>query len=255
MVLLVCSALVSANEECADNCAAQGSALLQAKSSSVKAEDVPDLADMEPGTAVEWTSSKTGRTYEGEVLSAEMKAMVQLSYTYRGKSYEKWVPAEDVEVIEEDEEEDEEEGGGGGGDNPGLTMSVRQKIVCDMCLRSVRDCSYYTPSSGMLNPVRPPPETPNGRFFSCSPSERELWTTDDRFKVVEDGTPGEGDRTKCPLERRANKFNGKLYMSRKICKPVGVREPGDSCSDFTNKNARIFGRTAVCTASVLSMYE
>merc|ERR1740121_3478392 len=99
----------------------------------------------------------------------------------------------------------------------------------------------------MLNPVRPPPESPNGRYYNCPPSEREAWSKDDRFKVVEDGkVRGEGDRSLCPEERRASVSNGKLSFARRICKQGLSWSSYDTCSDLVNDKAGVFGREVVC---------
>merc|ERR1719245_991314 len=109
----------------------------------------------------------------------------------------------------------------------------------------------------MLSPVRPEPESPNNRYFTCPPSEREQWTRDDRFKVVESSSvPSLGDRKKCPSERRAPRVLGKLSFARRICK-LGLQYASyDSCSDLVNSKARNSqGRLASCTKSEAYVFK
>jgi len=218
------------------------------------------LDDMKPGTPVMWRSRRSGKTYRGVVQSAKVTPMVTLKYKTKkaGEIYTDTVPLEEVALADDDKDGNVDERPSSDSGYAGAEMNLRQRFVCDVCLKKLRSCSDYKPSAGILNPVRPPPESLNGRNYTCPPSERELWSSDERLKVVEDGTPGEGEpseRAKCPSERRASPFDGKLFMARRIC-DVGLKWPSyGTCSDLVNKEAPVFGRRAECTASVLRMYN
>jgi len=136
-------------------------------------------------------------------------------------------------------------------------MQLRQRIACDICLGKLKDCQGYIPSKKMLSPVRPPPETPNGRYFVCHASERELYTRDDDFKVTMDETiPSEGDWSVCPKERNANKETGKLPQARRMCTTVGLSwQSFSSCGDFVNDKAGVFGRAVTCSAEGIYRFD
>lgn len=213
----------------------------------------PDLEDMKPGTPVVWTSSSSGKSYNGVVKSAKVMPMVEVAYQSSRGTKTRWMPLEDLDVQDSDEEEQDNEDDLPSSGGRYSNLNLRQKVACDVCLRKLSSCSGYVPSPGMLDPVRPPPESPNGRYYQCPPSERELWSTDDRFKVLEDGTPGKGDRSKCPSARRTAVVNGKLKHAQRTCK-LAVKKSGMDCSDLVNDVAKVFGRTATCSSSVLSLY-
>lgn len=216
----------------------------------------PSLSEMKPGTQVAWTSSFSGKSYDALVKEAKLMPMVKVDYKSGSGTKTKWVPLEEIDLKDDERKgntsgEHEGPASGGAVDN----LNLRQKIVCDVCLSKLSSCVGYRPSPGMLNPVRPPPESPNGRYFTCPPSERELWSTDDRFKVLEDGTPGEGDRSKCPSERRTAPVNGKLGFARRICKLATKRTSSSDCSSLVNDVAGVFGRSVTCSRDLLFMYN
>merc|ERR1740123_1333138 len=176
-------------------------------------QEAPGLGAVSPGMTVTYTS-RSGKSYTGTVKSAEMVPMVTIS-TPKG---DRMVPLSRIKIESGSEEESEDSGGGEAMLDHRHPLNIRQRIICDVCLRKLGSCSSYEPRKSMLSPVRGEPESPNRRYYTCPPSERELWTEKGRFKVVESSSiPSLGDRTKCPEERRAPKIYGKLPQARRIC--------------------------------------
>lgn len=261
LVFLACLAMsvdaarVKKNAKDSDDDALHGESLVQAE---------PQDPRQKVGAAVQWESPKSGKTYDAVVQDFQMVPQVTLKFAKSGR--EKMVPLDEMVKIVSDEPEPEREKPEPEREKPerekperdGPELNLRQKIVCDACLKKVKTCEDYVPAPGLLNPVRPEPDSPNGRYWQCSPSERELWSSDNAFKVLEDGTSALGDRTKCPgggivSERRAAKKVGKLSLARRICK-LALRNK-KHCSDLVNEKAGVFGRPlVVCDQSVLSRY-
>mmetsp|Transcript_55265 Transcript_55265/g.155528 ORF Transcript_55265/g.155528 Transcript_55265/m.155528 type:complete len:192 (+) Transcript_55265:66-641(+) len=158
--------------------------------------------------------------------------------------------AEDVEDADAGSDTHEDaDAGGDASEGPG--MSIRQRIYCHVCLAEVPDCAAYAPAAAMLNPAMPPPAQNMGKLWTCDPSERDLWTRDDRFKI---GDVAADLPAKCPEKRRQPVIIGKLSFSRKICGQAVKHQPGNfkTCTAFVNKKAGSSqGRTITCDAESL----
>ena len=82
---------------------------------------------------------------------------------------------------------------------------MRQKIACDICVQKVKSCDSYTPTALQFNPTRPAPSM-LGKLAVCEASEREIWTTNDYFKVAVPGYNAGYDKMNFPPETRSSKF-------------------------------------------------
>ena len=126
-------------------------------------------------------------------------------------------------------------------------MNTRQKIACDMCMNSVKDCGEYSPDPMMLNNTRPDPSK-LGSLVQCDASEEEIWTTSGYFKVGDEEHPPGETRHSCPCNenepdgpscRRQSRQDGKEEFAQdKIC---GV---------LINKRMPQSGKDGSCTAWV-----
>eukprot|EP00929_Paragymnodinium_shiwhaense_P052027 TRINITY_DN26096_c0_g1_i1.p1 TRINITY_DN26096_c0_g1~~TRINITY_DN26096_c0_g1_i1.p1 ORF type:complete len:256 (+),score=44.99 TRINITY_DN26096_c0_g1_i1:93-860(+) len=220
---------------------------LEAERRTEEGGDVP----FEAGAKVVWTSPKTGTEYGAVVSDVVSYPKAKIQYQSKGKTKEKVVEFEELA-----DAEDSSTGTNTSDDSAYEKMNIRQKIVCDVCLRKIQDCKTYKPRTVIFNDVRPAPESPNGRYWNCPPSERELWTTDKSFKVFEDGSvKGLGDRSLCPEERRASRLNGKLSSTRRICGlsvKAQERNYGADCTQIVAAAAATSqGRSVTCTEEAL----
>jgi len=152
-----------------------------------------------------------------------------------------------LEEDEDDEDEEEDEEGG-------AEMNVRQKIFCEVCLEGVRSSSNYVPAKTMLDGAMHP-QTNLGRLKECPPSDRDLWTRDDKFTIYQLGKPvPEG----CPSKRRAPYIMGKLSLAKRICRQAISKKPRNypSCTDFVNKQAATGTKRQVeCTRRSLYTFK
>jgi len=193
---------------------------------------VNESLSVDDGVFPDWASKGMQVTYRGApatVLATEMVPMVELDMGGQTRR----VPLKYVTPVEDDEEEREEEEGGGAETSP--NMNVRQRIFCEVCLEGISSSRTYVPAKTMLNGTIVP-ETNLGRLKECSPSERDLWTRDDKFTIYTTGAPVPDG---CPSKRRAPYIMGKLYLARRICRHAISKEPRGyrSCTDFVNSVA------------------
>jgi hypothetical protein len=127
-----------------------------------------------------------------------------------------------------------------------IESSVRQKIACNVCVSRPADCATFTPDATQFNPTRPPPSG-LGKLIVCDPSEREIWMTDDRFKVGDAEHQPEESRTGCPgstpdSENRKPLYDGKLgFVRDHLCplfsKDLPPKKDDKSCTAYMQKAA------------------
>ncbi|CAK0902835.1 unnamed protein product [Prorocentrum cordatum] len=197
-----------------------------------------------------WASKGSQVSYQGEpatVLAVEMVPVVKLDIGGQTKSVA-------LKYVTPPEEDDDEGGQQEEGEEAGAEMNVRQKIFCEVCLEGVRSSSNYVPAKTMLNGTIDP-QTNLGRLKECSPSERDLWTRDDKFTIYMLGKPVPDG---CPSQRRAPYIVGKLSLARRICKQAISKGPRSypSCTDFVNKQAATGSKRQVeCTKGSLYTFR
>jgi len=216
-------------------------------------EDTDTLVDASAsagdGDFPDWASKGSQVSYRGDpatVLAVEMVPVVKLDLGGQTKS----VALKYVTPLEEDDEDEDEEDEQEGG----AEMNVRQKIFCEVCLEGVRSSSNYVPAKTMLDGTMVP-ETNLGRLKECAPSERDLWTRDDKFTIYMLGKPVPDG---CPSKRRAPYIMGKLSLARRIARQAISKKPRNypSCSDFVNKQAATGTKRQVeCTKGSLYTFS
>jgi len=214
-------------------------------------EDTDTLVDASSASAGDGDFPEKGSlvSYKGDpatVLAVEMVKVVKLDIGGKTKS----VNVKYVTPLEEDDEDDEEEED----DEEGAQMNVRQKIFCEVCLEGVRSSSNYVPAKTMLDGTMTP-QTNLGRLKECPPSERDLWTRDDKFTIYTLGNPVPDG---CPSQRRAPYIMGKLSLARRIARQAISKKPRSypSCTDFVNKQAATGTKRQVeCTRSSLYTFK
>jgi len=216
-------------------------------------EDTDALVDASAsaseGDFPDWASSGSQVSYKGEpatILAVEMVPVVKLDLGGKTKS----VALKYVTPLEEDDDDDDE-----GDDEAGdAEMNVRQKIFCEVCLEGVTSTKNYIPAKAMLDGTMVP-QTNLGRLKTCPPSDRDLWTRDDKFTIYQLGKPvPEG----CPSQRRAPYIMGKLTFARRIARLAISRNPRNfpSCTDFVNDEAATGTKRQVeCTRSSLYTFK
>eukprot|EP00403_Amphidinium_massartii_P040252 CAMPEP_0178444738 /NCGR_PEP_ID=MMETSP0689_2-20121128/39715_1 /TAXON_ID=160604 /ORGANISM="Amphidinium massartii, Strain CS-259" /LENGTH=332 /DNA_ID=CAMNT_0020069085 /DNA_START=57 /DNA_END=1056 /DNA_ORIENTATION=- len=191
--------------------------------------------------------------YKGEEVTVEsfaMEPMVTVTVPSRRKTVK--VPLSRISTAASGSHGDTSPSSSSGGDKAEPTMNIRQRVVCDVCLRRLHSCSGYTISPEALSPYRPAPERNLGRLVECKPSEREYWTRTDRFKVSGDDVPEQ-----CPSERRRPLINGKGDFARnRICK-YGLeygKYHGDCTALVEDKVPNTQGRKVECTKESLYIF-
>jgi len=216
-------------------------------------EDTDTLVDASAsagdGDFPDWASKGSQVSYKGEpatVLDIEMVPVVKLDLGGQTKS----VNLKYVTPLEEDDDKDEEEEA----QEDGAEMNVRQKIFCEVCLEGVRSSAHYVPAKTMLDSTMIP-QTNLGNLKECPPSDRDLWTRDDKFTIYTLGKPVPDG---CPSKRRAPYIMGKLSLARRIARQAISKKPRSypSCTDFVNKQAATGTKREVeCTRSSLYTFK
>lgn len=241
----------------------------------------PSREELTPGTAV---TDRRGRL-AGTVDSVEEVTMVTVKSCKFGRCKQIKLPLDSVRLAEPQKDDkpkpkpqrppqrpgsnEDEDSGSTGGD----PMSIRQKIVCDVCLKKVTSCGRYVPTLSMLSPVFGAPESPNGRYYNCPASERAKWSTDLPVKVWDEGysvgyegregyrlesaknMTAEGDRSLCKGERRASPVDGTLTLAKRICKQGLQWRSFDTCTELVREKAAVGDRKPVCTSANVYIYD
>mmetsp|Transcript_20764 Transcript_20764/g.37806 ORF Transcript_20764/g.37806 Transcript_20764/m.37806 type:complete len:312 (+) Transcript_20764:70-1005(+) len=213
-------------------------------------EETDVLDDLDKPLSLDELTEGMPVVYKGEEVTVEsfaMEPMVTVNVPSRGKTVT--VPLS--RVSRKVSGKSASGSSTSGGSPPTPTMSIRQRVVCDVCLRRVRSCSDYTISPEALSPYRPAPERNLGRLVECKPSEREYWTRTDRFKVMGDDVPEQ-----CPSERRRPLINGKGDFARKrICKyGLAYSSYSDCTALVEDKVPNTQGRKVECTKESLYIF-